>query len=143
MVPTAFVMIELDEGNELFLKKKFQESIEKYEIVLEQEPNNFVALNNKGYSLSKLKKYSEALSCYDKFLQNSSNDKTVLINKISIFRKTKEFDKAIVICDYLLEKNPDPNEEQVRYWLAGNLCRCTGYDKIVRAVQQAAEGETN
>ena len=55
MVPTVFVMIEVDEGNELFLKKKFQESIEKYEIVLEQEPNNLVALNNKGYSLSKLK----------------------------------------------------------------------------------------
>ena len=65
MVPTVFVMIELDEGNELFLKKKFQESIEKYEIVLEQEPNNLIALNNKGYSLSKLKKYSEAFyRCY-------------------------------------------------------------------------------
>ncbi|MDC0202929.1 tetratricopeptide repeat protein, partial [Candidatus Nitrosopelagicus sp.] len=69
-------MIEVEEGNKLFLKKKFQESIKKYETVLEQEPNNLVALNNKGYSLSKLKKYSEALSCYDKFLQNSPNDKT-------------------------------------------------------------------
>jgi carbon-monoxide dehydrogenase small subunit len=39
----------------------------------------------------------------------------------------------------LLEKNPDPNEEQIRYWLAGNLCRCTGYDKIIRAVQDAAK----
>ena len=39
----------------------------------------------------------------------------------------------------LLEKNPDPNEEQVRYWLAGNLCRCTGYDKIIRAVLDAAK----
>ncbi len=38
----------------------------------------------------------------------------------------------------LLEKNPDPTESQVRYWLAGNLCRCTGYDKIVRAVMDAA-----
>jgi carbon-monoxide dehydrogenase small subunit len=38
-----------------------------------------------------------------------------------------------------LEKNPDPSEEQVRYWLAGNLCRCTGYDKIIRAVLDAAE----
>jgi len=34
----------------------------------------------------------------------------------------------------LLERNPDPSEAQVRRWLAGNLCRCTGYDKIVRAV---------
>ena len=36
-------------------------------------------------------------------------------------------------------KKPDPNEEQVRYWLAGNLCRCTGYDKIIRAVLDAAK----
>ena len=39
----------------------------------------------------------------------------------------------------LLERNPDPTETEVRYWLAGNLCRCTGYDKIVRAVMDAAE----
>ena len=38
----------------------------------------------------------------------------------------------------LLERNPDPTETEVRYWLAGNLCRCTGYDKIVRAVMDAA-----
>lgn len=39
----------------------------------------------------------------------------------------------------LLERNPDPTEEEVRYGLAGNLCRCTGYDKIVRAVLDAAQ----
>lgn len=39
----------------------------------------------------------------------------------------------------LLEKNPDPTETEIRYWLAGNLCRCTGYDKIIRSVQAAAE----
>ena len=38
----------------------------------------------------------------------------------------------------LLEKSPNPSETEVRYWLAGNLCRCTGYDKIVRAVLDAA-----
>ncbi len=38
----------------------------------------------------------------------------------------------------LLDRNPDPTEAQIRGWLAGNLCRCTGYDKIVRAVQRAA-----
>jgi len=37
----------------------------------------------------------------------------------------------------LLEKNPTPTEHEIRFWLAGNLCRCTGYDKIIRAVQQA------
>lgn len=44
----------------------------------------------------------------------------------------------LVAAKSLLERNPDPSEEQVRYWLAGNLCRCTGYDKIVRAVLDAA-----
>jgi carbon-monoxide dehydrogenase small subunit len=39
----------------------------------------------------------------------------------------------------LLDKNPRPTEDQVRHWLAGNLCRCTGYDKIVRAVLDAAD----
>lgn len=39
----------------------------------------------------------------------------------------------------LLERNPDPTETEVRYWLAGNLCRCTGYDKIIRAVLDAAD----
>ena len=39
----------------------------------------------------------------------------------------------------LLERNPDPDETEIRYGLAGNLCRCTGYDKIVRAVQAAAQ----
>lgn len=45
----------------------------------------------------------------------------------------------IVATKALLDKNPDPDEETIRYWLAGNLCRCTGYDKIVRAVQDAAQ----
>jgi aerobic carbon-monoxide dehydrogenase small subunit len=44
----------------------------------------------------------------------------------------------IVAAKALLEHNPDPTETEVRYWLAGNLCRCTGYDKIVRAVIDAA-----
>jgi carbon-monoxide dehydrogenase small subunit len=45
---------------------------------------------------------------------------------------------VLVAAKALLAKNPDPTETQVRYWLAGNLCRCTGYDKIVRAVMDAA-----
>ena len=44
----------------------------------------------------------------------------------------------LVAAKSLLERNPDPTEEQVRYWLAGNLCRCTGYSKIVEAVLDAA-----
>ena len=45
----------------------------------------------------------------------------------------------LVAAKALLEKNPDPTESEVRYWLAGNLCRCTGYDKIIRAVMDAAK----
>ncbi|MEL7184945.1 MAG: (2Fe-2S)-binding protein [Pseudomonadota bacterium] len=44
----------------------------------------------------------------------------------------------LIAAKALLEQEPDPDETTVRYWLAGNLCRCTGYDKIIRAVQDAA-----
>jgi carbon-monoxide dehydrogenase small subunit len=44
----------------------------------------------------------------------------------------------IVAAKSLLERNPNPTETEMRYWLAGNLCRCTGYDKIITAVTNAA-----
>ena len=44
----------------------------------------------------------------------------------------------LVAAKSLLERNSNPSEHEIRFWLAGNLCRCTGYDKIVRAVQAAA-----
>jgi carbon-monoxide dehydrogenase small subunit len=44
----------------------------------------------------------------------------------------------LVAAKALLDKNPDPTEAEIRFALAGNLCRCTGYDKIIRAVQDAA-----
>ena len=44
----------------------------------------------------------------------------------------------LVAAKNLLERSPDPTETEVRYWLAGNLCRCTGYDKIIHAVMDAA-----
>ena len=46
----------------------------------------------------------------------------------------------LVASKALLDRNPNPNEHEIRHWLAGNLCRCTGYDKIVRAVLDAAAG---
>ncbi len=45
----------------------------------------------------------------------------------------------LVAAKALLDKNPNPSEAEIRFQLAGNLCRCTGYDKIVRAVQDAAK----
>jgi carbon-monoxide dehydrogenase small subunit len=44
----------------------------------------------------------------------------------------------LVAAKALLDQDPDPSEEKIRLWLANNLCRCTGYDKIVSAVQSAA-----
>jgi len=44
----------------------------------------------------------------------------------------------LVAAKALLDRNPNPTEAETRYWLAGNLCRCTGYDKVVRAVLDAA-----
>ena len=46
---------------------------------------------------------------------------------------------VVVAAKALLEQNPDPSEQEVRFWLAGNLCRCTGYQKIVEAVMDAAK----
>ena len=44
----------------------------------------------------------------------------------------------LIAAKALLDRNPDPTETEARYWLAGNLCRCTGYDKVIRAVLDAA-----
>jgi carbon-monoxide dehydrogenase small subunit len=49
----------------------------------------------------------------------------------------------IIATKALLDKEPDPSEARIRFWLAGNLCRCTGYDKIVRAVKLAAKQSTD
>ena len=46
---------------------------------------------------------------------------------------------VLIAAKALLERNPNPTETEMRFWLAGNLCRCTGYDKIVRSVMAAAE----
>jgi carbon-monoxide dehydrogenase small subunit len=48
----------------------------------------------------------------------------------------------IVAAKALLDRDPDPSEDEIRLWLAGNLCRCTGYDKIIRAVQDVASGSS-
>ncbi len=45
----------------------------------------------------------------------------------------------LIAAKALLDRNPNPTETEIRFWLAGNLCRCTGYDKIIRSVQAAAE----
>jgi carbon-monoxide dehydrogenase small subunit len=45
----------------------------------------------------------------------------------------------IMNAKYLLSKNPNPTEDEIRKGISGNLCRCTGYNKIVEAIQYAAE----
>lgn len=49
----------------------------------------------------------------------------------------------IMCASHLLEKNPNPTEEEIRFGISGNLCRCTGYNKIVEAIQYAAEKLAN
>ena len=48
----------------------------------------------------------------------------------------------IISAKKLLEENPDPSEEEIRHWLTGSLCRCTGYRQIIEAIRAAAEGRT-
>lgn len=49
----------------------------------------------------------------------------------------------IMQADHLLSKNPDPTEEEIRWGISGNLCRCTGYNKIVEAIEYAADKINN
>ena len=55
----------LKSANMLFLKKYFKDAISIYEKIIEMEPNNLNAINNKGYALSKIKDFENAINCYD------------------------------------------------------------------------------
>ena len=78
-------MEDIDIANRLFLSKKFTDALELYEKILKTDSKNLIALNNKGYTLTKLKRFEEALACYTSSLEIQSNDKTVQVNKISLF----------------------------------------------------------
>lgn len=99
----------LDQANQLFLKKKFRESISFYDEILKTEPKHLSVLNNKGYALSKSGNYEDAIRCYDEALQIAPDDISVQINKISALRKLKHLENALENCDKLLSKNPDYN----------------------------------
>ena len=58
-------MSDIDTANQLFLERKFNDSIQKYDKILEGDSKNLIALNNKGYALTKLKKFDAALECYN------------------------------------------------------------------------------
>ena len=77
----------LDEANRLFLQRNFEQAIEYYDKILNQDPKHISSLNNKGYALSKLKDFTNAIKCYDIALKICPDDLSVLINKISSFRK--------------------------------------------------------
>ena len=95
----------IENANNLFLNKKFTLAVEEYKKILETEPQNLTALNNLGYTLTKLKKFDEALECYEKSLRIKDDDHVVIVNKISLFRKTGQIDDALLLCNSILEKN--------------------------------------
>lgn len=99
----------IEEANQLFLAKKFAESITLYDQILEKDPGNLNVLNNKGYALSKLKQHQDAISCYDLALQKHPDEKTILTNKISSLRKLKSYDLALHHCNQILSKEPHNN----------------------------------
>ena len=104
MVSKLHVMQEINIANELFLNKKFEDAVFQYEKILENDPHDLSALNNKGYVLSKLKRYDAAIECYNRSLQIKPDDKLVQINIISVYRKTGRIDDALELCDKILEK---------------------------------------
>ena len=75
-------MPEINIANELFLNKKFEDAVLQYEKILQKDPRDLSALNNKGYALSKLKRYDAAIECYNRSLQIKPDDKLVRINII-------------------------------------------------------------
>ena len=91
----------LKSANTLFLKKHYRDAIPIYDNILEIDPNNLNALNNKGYALSKSKDYHNALICYDEGLKINPHDKILLINKISTQRKMKMLPDALKNCDMI------------------------------------------
>ena len=96
----------LKSANMLFLKKYFKDAISIYEKIIEMEPNNLNAINNKGYALSKIKDFENAINCYDIGLKIKSDEMTLLINKISTLRKMNSLDSALNICNSILIKTP-------------------------------------
>ena len=91
----------LKSANTLFLKKHYRDAIPIYDNILEIDPNNLNALNNKGYALSKSKDYHNALICYDEGLKINPHDKILLINKISTQRKMKMLPDALKNCEII------------------------------------------
>ena len=90
-------MPEINIANELFLNKKFEDAVLQYEKILQNDPQDLSALNNKGYTLSKLKRYEAAIECFNHSLQIKPDDKLVQVNIISVYRKTGRIDDAFLL----------------------------------------------
>lgn len=132
------------EANELFLAKKFPEACAIYDKILREDPQNVAALNNKGYSLSKLNDYSAALACYDSALAISPNDKTLLTNKISSLRKMKRYADALEYCNQILGSHPRDNitlyhKERILFSMERYLESADCCDSILDSYQENEE----
>ncbi len=132
MVPTTVNMEDIEIANNLFLEKKFSLAIDEYSKILENDPENLSALNNMGYTLTKLKKFDQALECYEKSLEIQGNDHIVLINKISLFRKTGKVEDALKLCNEILKKC---QIDKTKTGLSYDLMKKTGNTGAVSSLQ--------
>jgi len=134
----------IDDANRLFLAKKFSEACVIYDRILGEDPHNIAALNNKGYSLSKLKEYRAALACYDSALAISPGDKTLLTNKISSLRKMKRYEDALEYCNRILDSHPRDNitlyhKERILFSMERYLESAECCDAILESYQENEE----
>ncbi len=116
-------------ANQLFLKKQFQDAIKIYDQILQNDPHNIDAINNKGYALGKLKLHQEAITFYDFGLALYPNEKTLLVNKISSLRKTRQNEAALQICNQILLDSP--NDNIVLYHMERILVSLARYDQSI------------
>ncbi|NDB91889.1 MAG: hypothetical protein EB167_04155 [Nitrososphaeria archaeon] len=99
----------LQQANHLFLNRQFSDAVALYDQILNVDPKNLDAINNKGYALGKMKKHQEAIAVYDFGLSLYPNERTLRINKISSLRKLKMYQDALDNCDAILGESSNDN----------------------------------
>jgi tetratricopeptide (TPR) repeat protein len=100
----------IDLADDKFKCGKFSEAIHQYDATLEQLPNNFRALHNKGLALFALNKFEKAIECYDRALKVRPNALRVKLNKAIALNGKRDFAEAKNILDQIIETDPTNTE---------------------------------